>query len=481
VYSKLLRRALVAWLAAPVAVGLLTLLAREVGTNATTAGVLYLVLVVGLSAWGSWPAGVVASVAATVCLDIFFLPPFGVLAVSDPADAAALGSFLAAAVLSGRLVARAHRQAEEADVRRRDVEILYELCFGLFTASQRQGSLGEAAARTLSALGARDGRLFLGPSLHALDALPPAAWLDSIAVEDAGRGQATLERTMGGERIVYIPLLVGATTSGVLAAQGTSASRKVLESAGRLLALAVERERLLAESAHLAAARASDALKTSLLRAVSHDLRTPLTAMRLGLEGLQRHLAASPEAAAGLQDIAREQERLTRRIDNLLTLARLEAGVARAHPEDVAAGELFRSARESLASVLAGRPVEVRVDRECPDLWVDPSLVLEMVVNLLENAVRAAPSELPLELSAGADPDDRSQVRVEVLDRGPGLSVGERRSGGLGLLIAGGLATANGGTLALLNRPGGGTIARLILPAAPTLEPTVEPTREETA
>jgi two-component system sensor histidine kinase KdpD len=472
------RRAVTAWLAAPVAVGLLTLLARLAGANATAAGVLYLVVVVGVAAWGGWQAGVVASLLATVCLDLFFIPPFGRLTIADPGDVAALVSFLAAAVLSGRLVARARRQAEEADVRRREVEILYELSFSLFTATQREGSLGEAAARTLSALGARSGVLQLSPSpgapsgaTHVIgDVAQP---LDRPAVERARDLRSILEvGPAGEERIVYLPLLVGGLLAGVLVARGTPASRKVLESAGRLLALAVERERLLATAAHLAAVRASESLKTSLLRAVSHDLRTPLTAMQLGLEGLHRNLQENAEAAASFRDVAREQERLTRRIDNLLALARLEAGVAQPHPEDVQPGELFRTARESLALVLGERPVEVRVDRECPDLWADPALAVEIVVNLLENAARAAPPDLPLELAAGPDPDDPASVRLEVLDRGPGLPMEEKRSGGLGLLIASGLATANGGTLALLDRPGGGTIARLILPAAPTLGET---------
>ncbi|HEY0557240.1 MAG TPA: ATP-binding protein, partial [Thermoanaerobaculia bacterium] len=254
---------------------------------------------------------------------------------------------------------------------------------------------------------------------------------------------------------------------------------------GRLLALAVERERLLAESAHLEAMRESDLLKTSLLRAVSHDLRTPLTAMRLEVESLGRHVADRPAALASLQGLSLESERLARRIDNLLALARLEARLARPHPEAVHAGALFRSARESLALILAGRPLAVRVAAACPDLWADPSLALEIVVNLLENAARAVPAGSPLELSA--EKGEPGRVRVEVSDHGPGIPPGLRRmlqtprdlrqgadlgsgdsaSGGLGLQIARSFAEANGGTLALLDRAGGGTVARLDLPAAP--------------
>jgi len=486
------RKAALTWLVSPVAVALLTAVALRAGANAPTAGFLYLVLVLGLATWSGWQAGVVASVTATGCYNFYFLPPLGTLVISEPANWVALFAFLTATIVSSRLVVNARRQAEAADLRRREVEILYELCFSLFAASQRSGGLGEAAARTLGVLGARSGMLFLDGSV-------PVSVIggEEPAVDEAALAQARVLRSLVVTRDsneVYIPLLVGGALGGVLLARGAAASRKVLESAGRRLALALERERLLAEATHLEAMRESDALKTSLLRAVSHDLRTPLTAMQLGLEGLGREVAGRPAAEAALREVAREQERLTRRIDNLLSLARLEAGVARPHPEDVAPGALFRAARESLALILAGRPVMVEVARDCPDLWADPSLTLEIVVNLLENAARAAPETGPdasLELAAVADPQagtkKTNRFRLEVRDRGPGVPAavkklvqgvflpgiggespgsGDSRSGGLGLRIAASLAAANGGTLQLLDRPGGGSIARLTLPAA---------------
>ncbi|HEV8579176.1 MAG TPA: DUF4118 domain-containing protein [Thermoanaerobaculia bacterium] len=361
-----------AWLATPFVLALVTLIGRGSGANATTAGFLYLIAVLALAAWGGWAVGAVASVVATLCFNYFFFPPHGTLTIADPANWVALCSFLVASAVASRLVATARRQAEEAQRRRREVEVLYE-----------------------------------------------------------------------------------------------------------------ERERLLGEAAHLEAMRESDKLKTSLLRAVSHDLRTPLTAMRLEIESLDWQLADRPEALASLRALSLEQARLARRIDNLLALARLEAGLARPHPEEVPPAVLFRSSQESLALILAGRPVEVRVEPRCPDLWVDPSLALEIVVNLLENAARAAPADRPLELAASADPATPGRVRVEVRDRGPGVpsgirlmlrgardlrrtesGAGDSVSGGLGLRIAASFTEANGGTLDLLDRPGGGTVAWLDLPAA---------------
>jgi two-component system, OmpR family, sensor histidine kinase KdpD len=485
------RRRIAAWAAIPFVVALVTLVGRAGGANATTAGFAYLIAVLALATWGGWAAGAVASVAATLCFNFFFFPPHGTLTISDPANWVALFSFLIASTVASRLVATARRQAEEAQRRRREVEILYDLCFGLFTTSQRPGALGEAAARTLQAIGADSGKVFLDTAGDRPESVVGEELeIDPALLQRVRDTGQTLEIDHGaGVRTAYIPLHVGERLNGVLVARGPLASRAVLEPAGRLLALAVERERLLAEAAHLEVVRASDTLKTSLLRAVSHDLRTPLTAMRLEIESLDRQLADRPEALASVRGLSLEQERLARRIDNLLSLARLEAGVAQPHPEPVPAGALFRAARESLSLVLDGRPVEVRIEARCPDLWADPSLTLEALVNLLENAARAAPAETTIELAAGPDPQAPERVRLEVRDRGPGLPPGVRRlleiprdlrraaagsgdstSGGLGLQIARGLAEANGGALELLDRPGGGTLARLVLPAAPEPE-----------
>jgi two-component system sensor histidine kinase KdpD len=224
------------------------------------------------------------------------------------------------------------------------------------------------------------------------------------------------------------------------------------------------------------ALRESEALKTALLRAVSHDLSTPLTAMSLQVDGLRRELGGQGASLARLDALGEQLARLQRRIGNLLSLARLEAGSVAPHPEPTPPPDLFRAARESLPFAAASRELRVGVDAECPDLLVDPSLALEIVVNLLENAHRAAPPGSPIELTAARHPTAPQRVRLGVLDRGPGLpALADRREEidagdvlprGLGLEIARSFAEAHGGTLRLSGRPGGGTCAWVDLPAA---------------
>jgi len=226
-----------------------------------------------------------------------------------------------------------------------------------------------------------------------------------------------------------------------------------------------------ARAEHAQALRESETLRTSLLRAISHDLTTPLTAITIQTEALRRKAQNDPELNAAVSGIAGETARLRRRIDNLLSMARLEAGKAKPRREPTPPADLFRAVRENLPLVVDARPVTVHVEDDCPDANVDPSLALETLVNLIENAHRASPPGAPIELLARPHPLDPARVRIEVLDRGPGLPAGveltDLAQHGLGLEIARGLAAANGGSIALTPREGGGTIARLDVPAAP--------------
>lgn len=240
-------------------------------------------------------------------------------------------------------------------------------------------------------------------------------------------------------------------------------SRIVL--AARADAARAERLRLEGEAnAHMDLLRQSDAFKTSLLRAVSHDLTTPLTAVRIHIAALARHAADDPQLAGTVHAIETETARLHRRIDNLLTIARLEAGRFTPHPEPTPPADIFHAVRESLPHVFTGRRVAVSVADDCPDVYVDPSLALEIMVNVVENAHQASPPDADLELTAVRGD---AGVRLEVLDRGHGIPADSDVSHrGLGIEIARGLTLASGGTFSLQNRDGGGAVARIELPAA---------------
>ena len=295
---------------------------------------------------------------------------------------------------------------------------------------------------------------FFFPPLYTLTLADPANWFALAAFLVAS---VTVNR-----------LVVAARVQAETAEQ----RRKELEaSAARLVALAEERKRFIEENAHLQALRESEALKTSLLRAISHDLTTPITAIAIRTESLRRRAGADDELLDDVAAIAEETARLRRRIDNLLSMARLEAGKAKPRREPTPPADLFRATRENLPQVFTARPVTVHVDPDCPDANVDPSLTLEILVNLVENAHRVSPAGALIELVAGRHPLDVHKIRIEVLDRGPGLPDGSAETSdlaqrGLGLEIARSLAAVNDGSIGLSPRPDGGTVARIDLPAA---------------
>ena len=459
-------RVALAFIAAPVLIFALTFLGLALGANATTVGFIYLIAVLAISIYWGLTVGLVSSIVATACFNYFFLPPIRTWAISDPANWVALASFFIASLVASRLVVRARTQAANAEARRNEIEALYSLSIDLFAATNRVGALGEAATRALSNVGAKGGGLILYDGSPHVQRV--VSWMGEREeeIEDlaagVGRHGQTLEFPSRGGRDVYLPLAIGGKPIGALVARGSNATKRALESVAALVALAVERERFVEESSHLQALRESDALKTSLLRAVSHDLSTPLTAIGLQIERLQRQV--EPDTVA---ELAEQTARLRRRIENLLAMARLEAGNFVPRPEPTPPADLFRVVREHLPLVTTLR---IEVAEDCPDVLADPSLTVEILVNLVENAYRASPPNSPIELIAHRHPFDENRVRLEVLDRGPGIAERPTESDtarrGLGLEIARSFAEANNGEVTLCNRPGGGAMARVDLPAA---------------
>lgn len=479
-------REIAVWFAGAAAIAAVTAASRIFSFNHSTVGSAYLIVVLLVAISGGLVAGTVASVVATLCFNFFFFEPLFTLSIAEPANWFALSAFLLTSVIVSRLVVVARVQAARAEQRTSELETLYGLSLDLFTASSRVGALGDAARRALPLLGANEGGLVVFDESAAWKVV---AWTgrrpdgSDERIAAMVSSQQAIEVPAEAGRDVYLPLVIGGKTTGALVARGTRASQQALESAARLVALAVERERFLEESAHMQGLRESEALKTSLLRAISHDLTTPLTAITILTETLRRRSADDRELREIGAAIGEETGRLWRRIDNLLAMARLEAGKAKPRPEPTPPADLFRAARENLPLLFAARPVTVQVSPDCPDAYVDPWLALEILVNLMENAHRVSPPGVALELVAHRHPSEKNMVRLEILDRGPGLPDGVASADGtilvnetsdvaqrgLGLEIARSLAEANGGMIALAPRMGGGTVARIDVPAAPLM------------
>ncbi len=284
--------------------------------------------------------------------------------------------------------------------------------------------------------------------------------------------------------VVFVTVAVASSALAEVARARATEAEHRREEADRTVVemaeLSREKDRMQAEAIEAAALRRSDELKTALLRSVSHDLRTPLTSMIAAGAALDSSTVTPSERHELCVAIVEEGERLSRLVENLLDVSRLESGNAEPHREQVSLAEVLEAARHSIGA--AGQLVQLAVDPELPPLRADPVQLERAFANLLDNAARHGEGKA---VQVGARVIGNS-VEVRVVDQGPGIPVGERerifrpfyqarpgatrKGSGLGLAIAKGFVEANGGEIGVESLPGQGTSFVVTLPL-PTEEP----------
>jgi len=427
-----------------------------------------------------------AAGAGMLAHNFFFLPPLYTFTIADPANVLALLFFVIVAVITSQLTASQRTHMLNA---RAQSETTAELLdFSRRLAGHRK--LDELLqlsvqniARLLMAeavlLLPEDGRLVLRAGFPANtqieDAdLAAATWCWQKA-QTAGRGSDTLP----GARRLFVPLLSGARAVGVVGvrlpqdeALLSPAQRRILDALCDLAGIAVERVRLAKEVDQAKMLAETEKLRTALLTSVSHDLRTPLASILGSLTSLRAYgekfdPAARDELLATAQD---ETERMSRFIGNLLDMTRLGAGALTPKMQACELGEIVGAARGRLGRVLSQHLVEVSIAADFPVLKLDPVLMEQVLVNLLDNAAKYSAEKSVIEVRAERH---KFAVTVSVLDEGPGIPAehltrifelfhrvqqGDRqRAGiGMGLTVCRGFVEAMGGTLRASNRPEGG-------------------------
>jgi two-component system, OmpR family, sensor histidine kinase KdpD len=413
-------------------------------------GALYVLAVLPVAIlWGTALAAIV-SVASMLVFNWFFLPPYHSFHLHESQNWLALAVYLVIAFTVSALAARARARREDAEQRRAEAHALAEAALDLLRGRTLDEELGRLAALTAGVLGVEGARLELGeqPPLEGEQALPVEAGLRCVATLFLDE-EATVDEAV---RSRFLPSLAA------------------------LLAVVAERSRLEAEALEAEALRRSDALKTALLRAVSHDLRSPLTAILASADALASPgLSLEADDRLGLAETIRsEASRLDRVVGQLLDLSRLEAGAVEPHRELWHVDELVGQALAGLGADAARVRLEIRP--ETPPVEVDAAQVERVLANLIDNALHYSPpgSGVVVRAESGA-----TELRLHVVDRGPGLPAEERdalfqpfRRGsagqvgsGLGLSIARGFAEANGGRLWAQDDPAGGHLV-LSLPLA---------------
>ncbi|HEY7961930.1 MAG TPA: ATP-binding protein [Solirubrobacteraceae bacterium] len=437
-------------------------------------GVVYLLAVLVVSAtWGAW-LGALTAVLSAVAFNFFHLPPTGQFTIRDSSNWVALIAFLVAAALASSVAEVTRARAREAQERRREADLAAEMARLLLRGNSLAQALPTAAARLAHALG-----------------------LSSAAID--------LEAVEGDERHIAFALRDGASRLGTLVVPaGTPEAdlrrlqERVVPALEALLSAALEREELLGGVVETAALRRADVVKTAVLRAVSHDLRSPLTAISTAGEALALDGLSAQEREELASVIIEETRRLSRLVDNLLDLSRLEAGAAEPRREWTSVEELLHAALAELTA--REQEFSLSIDRELPLVLVDSAQLERAFVNVLENARRHSGGH-PVSVRAravrnlaGAD----GRLIVRVVDRGPGIppaqlervfepfyragtAAGGHRGSGLGLAIARGFTEANGGALHVESLPGQGATFVFELPLGAQPEQAPEPAGAEPA
>jgi two-component system sensor histidine kinase KdpD len=468
---------------------------------------LFLPPVVLAAARGGRGPALLAAALSVAVYDFFFVPPFYTFSVRDPRSILTFATMFAVALGVSELTTRLRQQERASAARERRTQALYALSRALSGSGTAEALAAVAVARCAELVPGRAWLLRTGGDgvLHVIAAEPPGRLLEPKdeavarwAVDHqrpAGRGTADLP----GAEVLALPL-GEARAALVVAPAGPGAldieQRGLLELAARQVAAALLRIAL-AEQARAAEDKArTEELRSSVLSAVSHDLRTPLASITGAATTLRDLPPYDPVARGELLDgICDEAARLERLLCNLLELSRLEAGALRLRRDWVPADELIGSALARLDGPLGARPVRVEVSADCPLLHVDPVVTEQIFVNLLENAVRYTPACAPITLRAhGEGP----WVEISVIDAGPGLPPGpperlftrftQGESGapggaGLGLAVCKGIAEAHGGSIQAESLPEGGACFRVRLPggvpAAPAAASVGDPPPED--
>jgi two-component system, OmpR family, sensor histidine kinase KdpD len=421
-------------------------------------GVLYLLAVLLVAIRRGELAALATAVLSVLALNYFFIEPRHRLTISDSENVVALAVFLIVAIVVGRLAAMARAGAAEAEERAR-----------LAAAREREAAiLAEAASAVLAG---SDLKAQLDNLIASVDASTSSALrveLRAAPPEDVDGELVSLSSQRRGGWIC------AASDSGWT----KKGLERMAEPLGRLIDIAHEHDRISGRFAEAEATRCADTAKTALLHAISHDLRSPLTAITTAAGGLRAGTLSEEDRSDLLSVIDAEADRLARLVDDLLDVSRIQAGAVNPRTDWCDLSEVTASAAAGARARHGDHPIEFDLPPDLPLVQADAAQLERVFFNLLENAIRFSPADQPVRISGGSG---GGKVIVRIIDQGKGIPQARQaeifepfvagRDGhggsGLGLAICRGLVEANGGTIRLQSTPGLGTSFAVSLPLAP--------------
>jgi two-component system sensor histidine kinase KdpD len=448
-----------------------------VRVNPTTVALTFLLAVLVVSAsWGLRYA-VFMAVMATLAFNFYFLPPVGTLTIADPQNWVALSVFLVTAIIASQLSERARRAARSADERRRDVERLYGFSQQLLSSDNVAELLNAIPGYLVESFGVKAAAISLR---DRPDAYRSGAGDDGLALPELQVVTMRGEPRVDGQRyLAFMPLRMGARVVGSMGISGAILSRETLEALSSLIAIAIERAGAVEKLGRAEAARESEQFRSILLDSVTHEFRTPLTAIKASVTSL---LGAPSLDTAQRQElltvINEESDRLNRLVGEAAEMAQLDAGKVELKLEPHSMREVVDAALQECRQTLGQHPLEVRLPADLPRVRMDFDRIREVLMHLLENAAKYSSPETLIHITGEAK---ERILTTSVADRGPGIDDFEQalifdkfyrgrnqrlqvQGTGMGLAIAKAIVEAHGGRIGVTSQLGHGSVFYFTLP-----------------
>lgn len=472
---------IVRYLTAVLAVGVITTVYfRWLHVNPTTVGFTFLLLILLVSAVWGLRCSIFLAILSTLAYNYFFLPPVLRFTIADPQNWVALLAFLFTAIIASELSERARREAVESNRRRREVERLYGFSQQLLVSENIFELLNAIPKFIVDAFGLTGAAMFLDRKQEtyyfdlASQSLFPADQLRAIST----RGEPVLDREHG---LCFMPLRMGVRSVGSIALSGCDLSRETIEAIGSLTATAIERSSTAEKLTKTEAARESDRLRSVLLDSVTHEFRTPLTAIKASAETLLSAADLDKSQQRDLLEVINEEsDRLNRLVGEAAEVVQLDSGQLvldfQPHPIRDAIDAALAQTRTSLHS----HAVTTEIPANLPTVRMDVARITEVLVQLLDNAARYSPPDTPIHVTAELR---GAEVLTSVADRGPGIDDFEQemvfekfyrgrnqrmtiQGTGMGLAIARAIIELHGGKIGVTSQVGRGSLFYFSLPVS---------------
>lgn len=442
--------------------------------NNTTVALTLLLAILAVSArWGLAEA-TVASVVAVLGFNFYFLPPAGTLTIQDSQNWVAFVAFLVTAVTASQLSGYARRRTAEAEVRRLEVERLYELVQGTMLTGNARKTIREFLQKVVQVYGCEAAAFYYRPTEEIFRSGPESAPVSDHDLRAAAEvDDASLEPQ---RQIAIVPVRLGVRPLGSLGFVGPLLSKPTIRAIVNLMAITIEKARAAEEASHAEAARQSEVLKSALLDSLAHDIKTPLTSIKAAVTSL---LGSSTDGNRELLTIINEEaDRLNDLAAEVVAMARIEAGKLHLEKQAVRAADLIEAATADYSVALKAHPLTVNLSPDLPDAEGDPEFVQQAFKQILGNALKYSPAGSPVHISAQ---QKGAKIIFGVADRGGGIEENERplifekfyrgrnhrfdtQGTGMGLAIAKGILEAHGERIWVESERGQGSAFYFSLP-----------------